>query len=168
MASPRIAVFPGSFDPPTLGHLDLIRRASGLFDSVIVTVLRNAAKKTLFPLDDRLAMLRSAVADVPNVEVEAFEGLLVDFAARRGAVAIVRGLRGGADFDYERQMAGTNQHLNARIETLFLVPTPVYSHISSTLVREIAAVGGSVAGLVPPIVETYFERRHMPPRTQSI
>jgi pantetheine-phosphate adenylyltransferase len=160
----RIAVFPGSFDPPTLGHLDLIQRASRLFDRVVVALLRNTSKQPMFPLDERAAMLRSITADLPGVEVEVFDGLLVDYARRRGAVAIVRGVRNSADLGYELELAGTNRHLDDAIDTLFLAPAGRYAHISSTLVREIAGFGGPVRGLVPPAVEPFIEARRHPAR----
>ena len=168
MAAPlRIAIFPGSFDPVTNGHLDLIDRASRLFDRVIVAVLRNTSKAPLFSVDDRLLMLREVLAGRPGVEVDAFQGLVVDFARARQAIAIVRGVRGGADLDYERPMALTNRHLNADVDTVLLLPSAAYGHISSTLVREIAALGGPVRGLVPPAVESWISQRPRGPKAEA-
>ena len=167
-ASSRLAVFPGSFDPLTNGHVDVIRRAAALFDEVIVAVLPNTGKHPLFSVDERLAMIRATVADLPAVGADAFEGLLVEYARRRGAVAIVRGLRGAADFDYEQQMTRMNRHLDSSIDTVFLLPSADVSYISSTLVREIAAMGGRVAGLVPPVVEQQFERRRQAATTRRV
>ena len=155
---PRIAVFPGSFDPPTNGHVDLVERAAGLFDRVIVAILRNTEKRTLFPVDDRLRMLREVFAGHATVDVDAFQGLLVDYARSRGAQAIVRGVRNAADLDYERQMALTNRHLNPAVDTVFLLPSAAFGHISSSLVREIVALGGSARGLVPSTVESWLHR----------
>jgi pantetheine-phosphate adenylyltransferase len=165
-ASPRIAIFPGSFDPVTNGHLDLIDRASRLFDRVIVAVLRNTSKAPLFSVEERLRMLRDVLADRPGVEVDAFQGLVVDFARARQAIAIVRGVRGGADLDYERPMALTNRHLNADVDTVLLLPSAAYGHVSSTLVREIAALGGPVRGLVPPAVESWINQRPRGPKAE--
>jgi pantetheine-phosphate adenylyltransferase len=166
-ASPRIAVFPGSFDPLTNGHLDLIERAGRLFDRVIVAVLRNTGKQPLFSLDDRLAILREVFARHSNVEVDAFQGLLADYLRARGASVVVRGIRSAADLDYERQMALTNRHLNRDLDTVLLLPSAEFGHVSSSLVREITALGGSVQGLVPPAVETWIHRRARTPRNQD-
>jgi len=164
-AVPRIAVFPGSFDPLTNGHLDLIARATHLFDRVIVAVLRNTGKQPLFSLDDRLAILREVFAGHPQVEVDAFRGLLADYLRTRGASVVVRGIRSAADLDYERQMALTNRHLNSQLDTVLLLPSAEYGHVSSSLVREIAALGGSVSGLVPPAAEAWIARRAGATRT---
>lgn len=167
-ARPRIAVYPGSFDPPTFGHVDIVTRASVLFDRVIIAVLTNPGKQPLFTVEERLAMLRDVFATQPTVTVDSFKGLLVDYAARHGATAIVRGLRNVTDFDYERQMALMNRHLDGATETVFLTPSAAVGHISSTLVREIVNVGGSVAGLVPPVVEERIRRRFDAPRTRNV
>jgi pantetheine-phosphate adenylyltransferase len=153
------AIFPGSFDPLTMGHVDMIERAGALFDRLIVGVLVNAGKTPLFGLDERVALVRECFAANPRIEVETFDGLLVEFARRKQATLIVRGLRGTSDFDYERQMAIMNRHLHPAIETLFLMPSPRYLHISSTLVRDIAARGGPLNGLVPPAVIDRLTRR---------
>ena len=157
--SPRIAVFPGSFDPPTLGHVDVVSRAAKLFDKVIVALLKNSSKSAFFTMDERAGMLRDAFSAVAGVEVEVFQGLLTEFAARRHATVIVRGIRHSTDFDYEVQMAGMNRHLAPEIDTVFVAPAAQYAHISSTLVREIATLGGSLRGLVPPAVETALAAR---------
>jgi pantetheine-phosphate adenylyltransferase len=159
MAQPRIAIFPGSFDPPTLGHLDVIRRAAALFDTLIVAILENTSKQPYFSVADRSAMLGKALGGVPNARVEAFGGLLADYARSREAGTIVRGIRGGGDLEYERQMAETNRHLNPDLDTVFFTPSPAVAHISSTLVREIAALGGSVRGLVPDAVLAAIDAR---------
>jgi pantetheine-phosphate adenylyltransferase len=164
----RIAVFPGSFDPLTNGHRDLIERATRLFDLVVVGVLRNPAKQPLFSLDDRLAILREVFADRQDIKVDAFDGLLVDFARTRRASAVVRGIRSAADLDYERQMALTNRHLNPAVDTVLLLPSAEFGHISSSLVREIAHLGGSVRGLVPESVESWIERRPAGARTERV
>ena len=148
----RTAVCPGTFDPITNGHIDIIRRARGLFDQVIVAILGNAEKSPLFPVGEREAFIREAVSAIPGVEVDRFDGLLADYARRRGAVAIVRGLRAISDFEYELQMAMMNRRLNEEMETVFLMPSEAYSFLSSRLVREVAMLGGSVDGLVPPNV----------------
>jgi pantetheine-phosphate adenylyltransferase len=167
-ASSRIAVFPGSFDPLTNGHLDLIERATHLFDKVIVGVLRNTGKQPLFTLEDRLAILREVFGGNPRIEVDAFAGLLADYMRARGASVVVRGLRSAADLDYERQMALTNRHMNAAMDTVLLLPSAEFGHVSSSLVREIAALGGSVRGLVPPAVEAWIARRARTPRTAEV
>ncbi len=145
----RIAVCPGSFDPLTCGHVDLISRAARIFDRVVVAILENDQKTPLLPAAERLALVREVFADEPRVEVESFDGLLVDFAARAGAVAIVRGLRNAGDFEYEWPMTITNRHLRPGIETVFLVPAPEVSAISSRLVKEIWRLGGDISGMVP-------------------
>lgn len=146
------AVYPGTFDPITLGHEDLLRRAARMFDRVIVAVAIAHHKKTLFSLDERMDMAREALADCPQVQVEPFEGLVTEFTAGHGGTAMVRGLRSGTDFDYEFQLAGMNRALVPRIETVFLTPASQYQFISSTLVREIATLGGDVAQFVSPAV----------------
>ena len=171
MANPRIAIFPGSFDPPTLGHLDIIRRAASLFDVLIVALLENPSKQPAFTTAERVAMLRKAIGPIGDVRVESFHGLLAEYARARQASVIVRGVRGGTDLEYERQMADTNRHLNPSIDTIFLTPSPAVAHISSTLVRDIVSLGGSVRGLVPDAVEAAIAERVLPgrsPRTQQV
>lgn len=148
----RIAIYPGSFDPPTRGHEDLIRRSLRLADQVIVAIATNSAKQPLFSIDERLAMLRATVPDEPRVTFEAFEGLLAEFAGRVGASMIVRGLRAVSDFEYEFQMALMNRQLHPALETVFLVPAVDLTYLSSSLVREVARYGGDVGALVPPAV----------------
>ncbi|MCB8746927.1 pantetheine-phosphate adenylyltransferase [Rhodoferax sp. U2-2l] len=146
----QIAVYPGTFDPITLGHEDIVRRAAQLFDRVIVAVAAGHHKKALFTLQERVEMARLALADVPGVEVAEFHGLLRDFVIASGAKAMVRGLRAVTDFDYEFQLAGMNRTLMPTVETIFLAPSDKYQFISSTLVREIATLGGEVAPFVSP------------------
>ncbi|MDQ3628931.1 MAG: pantetheine-phosphate adenylyltransferase [Actinomycetota bacterium] len=152
------ACCPGSFDPVTLGHLDVVTRAASLFDRVSVAVLVNEHKRNLFDLEERLAMLREVTADLPRVSVEAFDGLLVDFCAERGIGAIVKGLRSGSDLDYELPMARMNVGLG-RVETVFVPPAAAWSHVSSSLVKEVAALGGDVSGMLPPPVHAALVRR---------
>lgn len=154
-----IAIYPGSFDPFTNGHLDLIERSTHLFDKLIVAVLRNEEKRPLFSVEERQAMLREVLAGYPNVEVDAFGGLLVDFAARKGASVILRGIRAISDYEYELQMALMNRRLHPEIETVFLLASEAYSFISSRLVKEVAALGGNISGLVPPVVEQRLKRK---------
>ena len=140
-----LAVYPGSFDPVTHGHLDIIRRGSRLFDRIVVAILRNPEKKALFSLEERRRILVNATAGIPNVTVDSFDGLLVDYAHRRGARVIVRGLRALSDFEYEFQMALMNRRLDSSIETVFMMPSETYSYLSSRLVKEVVRLGGSVA-----------------------
>ncbi len=156
---PTLAVFPGSFDPLTNGHVDVIDRASRLFDRVVVAVLVNSGKTPLFSVDERLAIIREVFADRPAIDVDAFDGLLVEYVRKRRGSAVVRGLRRASDFDYEVQMTDMNRHLDPGVETVFLVPSPHVAFISSTLVREIAALGGPVEGLVPGQVRARLIRR---------
>jgi pantetheine-phosphate adenylyltransferase len=141
-------VCPGSFDPVTNGHLDIVSRAASLHDEVIVAVLINITKKTLFTVDERVDMLREVTKDYGNVRVERFHGLLVDFCAAQGITAVVKGLRAVSDFEYEMQMAQMNYRL-AKIETLFMTTNPLYSFLSSSLIKDVARYGGDVSGLVP-------------------
>ena len=153
MAEHVVAVYPGTFDPITLGHEDMIRRASGLFGEVVVGVAMAHHKKAMFTLDERMAMVRTVFSDVPNVRVASFDGLVRDFVVAQGAKVMVRGLRSGTDFDYEFQLAGMNKHLLPQAETVFLTPSADTMFISSTLVREIATLGGDeVSKFVSPTV----------------
>ena len=145
------AVCPGSFDPPTRGHLDVVARAAALFDEVVVAVLVNKSKRNLFTVEERMTMLAEITADHPNVSVGSFHGLLVDYCREHGIAAIVKGLRAVTDFDYELQMAQMNQRLSG-VDTLFLSASPEYSFVSSSLVKEVATYGGDVAHLLPEIV----------------
>jgi pantetheine-phosphate adenylyltransferase len=152
MSNPVIAVYPGTFDPITLGHQDLIRRAAGLFGTVIVAVAAAHHKKTLFSLDELLETVREVVKMYPNVRVESFDGLVRDFAVGHGARAMLRGVRSVTDFDFESQLAGMNRALAPDVDTVILTPDSRYQHISSTLVREIATLKGDVAQFVAPTV----------------
>jgi pantetheine-phosphate adenylyltransferase len=149
----RVAICPGTFDPVTNGHLDLIERGLRIFDEVIIAAALNPKKAPLFSIDERLKMIRESVQEFPNVRVEAFDGLLVDYANSRGCIAIIRGLRAISDFEYELQMALMNRRLDRHIETVFMMPSEEYSFLSSTIVKEAASFGGSVIGLVPEAVE---------------
>lgn len=152
-----VAIYPGTFDPVTNGHLDLIQRGSKIFDQLIVSVLVNAEKDPLFTLDERLEMLREFTAHYDNVKVDTFGGLLVDYARQVNANALLRGIRAISDYEYELQMALMNRKLFPELETVFMMPAVSYSFVSSRLVKEIARLGGSVTGLVPKAVE---ERLH--------
>lgn len=154
-----VGIYPGSFDPITNGHLDLIERGSRLVDRLIVAILRNEDKQTLFSLDERMEMLREVSREFPNVEVATFDGLLVDFAARSGATVLLRGIRAVSDYEYELQMALMNRRLNPRIETVFLMAGEAYSFISSRLVKEVIKLGGKISGLVPVSVEDRLKAR---------
>ena len=155
----RIALYPGSFDPPTKGHEDLIRRSLALCDRLIVAVAINSSKQPLFSVEERLALLRESVGQDERVSFETFDGLLVDFARQRGASMVVRGLRAVSDFDYEFQMALMNRQLNTGVETVFLVPAVDLTYLSSSLVREVARYGGDVSSIVHPVVAKALARR---------
>jgi pantetheine-phosphate adenylyltransferase len=148
-----IAIYPGSFDPPTNGHLDLIERGSKIFDELVVAILRNAEKSPLFSVSERVGMLQSLTAHYGNVRVDTFDGLTVEYAARVGASSLLRGIRALSDYEYELQMALMNRKLRPELETVFMMPAEKYSYLSSRLVREVAQLGGSVKGLVPELVE---------------
>src|SRR5215510_74103 len=148
-----IAIYPGSFDPVTNGHLDLIERGAKMFDVLIVAVLRNADKSPMFEVRERVDMLRHVTKQWPGVEIDVFDGLLVDYARKRGAGVILRGIRAVSDYEYELQMALMNRKLEGRLETVFMLPGLTYSYLSSKLVREIAQLGAPLTGLVPSIVE---------------
>ena len=149
----KIAIYPGSFDPITNGHLDIVERACHLFDRVVVTIARNSSKQPLFTEKERLDLIRQSVKSFKQVEVDSFEGLLVEYAKKKKATAVVRGLRAISDYEYELQMALMNRKLEPQLETVFMMPAEAYSYLSSRLVREIAQLGGPIQGLVPPIVE---------------
>ncbi len=155
----RVAVFPGSFDPLTNGHVDIIERGCAIFQTVIVAVAINADKTPLFSVDERVSMIREVYRDRPNVEVDTFDGLLVEYARRRQANALIRGLRAVSDFEYEFQMALMNRRLNHDIETVFLMPAEQYTYTSSKLIKEVFRLGGEVGGLVPPVVEQRLRQK---------
>jgi pantetheine-phosphate adenylyltransferase len=150
---PILAIYPGSFDPVTNGHLDLIERGSKIFDRLVVAVLRNVEKTPLFSTEERCEMLREVTRIFSNVEIDLFDGLLVDYVNRRNAQVILRGIRAISDYEYELQMAMMNRRLAPQIETVFMLPAEAYSYLSARLVREIAQLGGPVHGLVPAVVE---------------
>jgi len=154
-----IAIYPGSFDPITNGHLDLIQRGSRLFDRLIVSILRNDTKQPLFDVEERTEMLREVVHVYPNVEVDSFEGLLVDYATAHSATVLLRGIRAISDYEYELQMALMNRRLRPTIETIFMMANEAYSFISSRLVKEVYGLGGNISGLVPPSVEVRMHQR---------
>ncbi len=160
MASPRIAVYSGTFDPFTLGHEDVVRRAAGLFDQIIVAVAAAHHKKTLFNLDARVAQVQAAMRDISAVSVLPFDGLIVDFCAAQNASAVVRGVRNVTDFDYEAQMAAMNRKLRPQVETVFLLPDASLQCISSTLVREISKLGGNVSQMVSPAIASALLAAH--------
>lgn len=155
----RTAVYPGSFDPLTNGHLDLITRGTRLFDRIIIAVLENEEKRGLFTVEERLEILRAVTRDLPNVEVHSFSGLLVKFLETVGASIVVRGLRAVSDFEYEFQMALMNRQLSDDIETMFMMPAVEYTFVSSRLVKEAHRLGGDVSRLVPPVVLEHLQRR---------
>ena len=148
----KIAIYPGTFDPVTNGHIDILERALKLFDKVIITIARNTAKNPLFTEEERITLLRQATKRLKNVEVDSFEGLLVEYVEKRGAISVVRGLRAMTDFEYELQMALMNRKLDETMETIFLMPNEKYTYLSSNFVREIARLGGDVSRFVPPVV----------------
>lgn len=157
--TPRLAVCPGSFDPLTLGHVEMVRRARQLFDRVVVAVLRNPAKHSLFTVEERVELAREVFAGDTAIEVDAFAGLLVDYARRRGACAVVRGARGVTDFEFEWPMAQMNREMAPEVETVLLVPSTRVSAISSTLVKDIAGLGGDITSFVPPAIAARLAER---------
>jgi len=154
------AMYPGTFDPITLGHEDLVRRASRLFDKVVIAVAANPSKEPMFTLEERVALARGSLGDLSNVEVSGYEGLTVDFARQNGLRVILRGLRAVSDFEYEFQLANMNRHLAGDVETAFLTPTETYNFISSSLVREICSMGGDISEFVSPAVNEALMRRN--------
>ena len=155
----KIAIYPGSFDPVTNGHIDLIRRASTLFDKVIVGITQNSKKAAFLNIDDRIQTTSVALKNIDNIEVLSFNTLLVDFANAQNAQVILRGLRAVSDFEYEFQLSGMNKHLNPNIETLFMTPAEQYANISSSLVREILMLGGDISAFVPKSVEDHLKSK---------
>jgi pantetheine-phosphate adenylyltransferase len=156
-----VAIYPGSFDPLTNGHVDIIHRGAKLFDRIVIAVLINLEKAPLFTVPERVDIARDAFKDRPNVEVDTFDGLLVDYARRKKASVIVRGLRAVSDFEYEMQMALMNRRLNGEVETVFMMPAEPYTYVSSRLVKEVVALGGSVHGLVPDSVEARLREKKL-------
>jgi pantetheine-phosphate adenylyltransferase len=161
MKNESVAIYPGSFDPLTNGHVDIIQRGSRLFDRIIIAVLINLEKAPLFTVSERVDIARDAFRGWSNVEVDTFDGLLVDYARRRRAGVIVRGLRAVSDFEYEMQMALMNRRLNGEVETVFMMPAEPYTYVSSRLVKEVVALGGSVHGLVPDSVEALLREKKL-------
>jgi pantetheine-phosphate adenylyltransferase len=155
----RLGIYPGTFDPITNGHLDLIERGLRIFDEIIIAVAPSPKKQPLFILEERLRLIREAVKDCKNVRIEAFNGLLVDYVRNREGVAIIRGLRAVSDFEYELQMALMNRRLDMNIETVFMMPSEEFSFLTSTIVKEVASFGGSVKGLVPDVVERALKEK---------
>jgi len=160
-----IAIYPGSFDPLTNGHVDIIERGSRFFDKIVVGVLINLEKSPLFTVPERVDIARTVFRDMPNVEVDTFDGLLVDYARRKHATVIVRGLRAISDFEYEMQMALMNRRLNPAVETIFMMPAEPYTYVSSRLVKEVVALGGTVSGLVPRVVEERLREKKLAGQT---
>lgn len=149
----RICIYSGTFDPVTNGHMDIITRGAALFDKLIIGVAKDNYKKNLFQTEERIEILKEVTADLKNVEVEAFSGLLMDYCREKEACAVIRGLRAVSDFEYEMQMALMNKNLNPNVETVFLMTSQQHSFISSSIIKDVASLGGSIAGLVPPSVE---------------
>ena len=164
----RLAVYPGSFDPLTNGHVDIIERGSSLFDEILVAVLINADKQPLFSASERIAMISDVFQHRANVTVDTFDGLLVEYAQRRSASVIVRGLRAVSDFEYEFQMALMNRRLAPQLETVFMMPAEQYTYISSKLIKEVFMLGGEVRGLVPPVVEDQLRSKQASLRNRRL
>ena len=167
MSEDVVAIYPGSFDPLTNGHVDIIQRGAKLFDRIIVGILMNIEKAPLFSVDERVQICREVFKTCANVEVDTFDGLLVDYVRRRRAQVIVRGLRAISDFEYELQMALMNRRLNDQVETVFMMPAEPYTYVSSRLVKEVVALGGSVRGLVPEGVEARLRAKHLAATTRE-
>jgi len=156
----RLAIFPGSFDPITNGHVDIILRSAHLFEHILVAVLVNREKTSLFTPAERVEIIREVFREYPNVEADTFDGLLVDYARRRRASAIIRGIRAVSDYEYEFQMALMNRHLEPSLETVFMMPAEQYTYLSSRLIKEVFSLGADVRGLVPPVVEARMKQKH--------
>jgi pantetheine-phosphate adenylyltransferase len=163
----RTAIYPGSFDPLTNGHLDVVQRAAKLFDRVVLAVAKNDGKHPLFTLNERLVLVKKSIAHLPNVEADSFDSLLVEYVVSRKAQAIVRGLRAISDFEFEFQLALMNRKLNENIETIFMMPKDTYTFLSSRIVKEIARLGGDVSGFVPVHVQAALIKKLKPPRHQD-
>ena len=154
----RLAIFPGSFDPMTNGHVDIVLRSAHLFERILVAVLVNPDKRPLFTADERVTIIREVFREYPNVEVDTFDGLLVEYARKRRASAIIRGIRAVSDFEFEFQMALMNRHIEPTLETVFMMPAEQYTYLSSRLIKEVFSLGGPVSGLVPAVVEQWMKR----------
>jgi pantetheine-phosphate adenylyltransferase len=162
-----LAIYPGSFDPITNGHLDLIKRGLGLFDKIVVAILINSSKNPLFSVEERIEILKESLKDLPNIEVDTFSGLLVDYAARKNATAILRGMRAVSDFEYEFQLALMNRRLNRKVETVFLMTGLRWIFTSSSIIKEAARFGGDISDMVPPFAdEKLKEKFGQPPRAE--
>ncbi len=164
----RIAIYPGTFDPITNGHIDVVQRSLNIFDKVIMAVSNNPEKKPLFTLEERIEMIREAIGTWERFEVDSFQGLLVNYAVQRKATTIIRGIRAVSDFEYEFQMALMNRRLNPSVETVFMMPNGEYSFLSSRIVKEVSSLGGSVKGLVPEIVEKKLREKFKALHNQSL
>lgn len=156
----KTAIYPGSFDPITKGHLDVLKKASKMFDKVIIAVLKNSSKKGFLPIEDRVELIRQSVKDIENVEVDNFDGLTIEYARKKGANILIRGLRAVSDLEYEMQISQTNSALAPEIDTVFLITKPKYNFISSSVVKEIASMGGDVSKFVPPVVFEYLNNKY--------
>jgi len=163
----KVAIYPGSFDPITYGHIDIIERALEIFDSVIVAIANNAEKKAFFSIEERLEMVKSIFKDTPNVIVDSFKGLLVDYVAKTNAIVILRGLRATSDFEYEFHMASMNRSLNTHLDTLFMMTSKDYFFVSSRTIKEVAGLGGAVEGLVPDLVARRLKEKFKLPVTKK-
>lgn len=156
----RICIYPGTFDPVTMGHMDIIQRTTGLFDKVIISIAEDNYKKVLFSAEERLDMLKTVTKDLPKVEVDYFSGLLMDYCREKEATAVIRGLRAISDFEYEMQMAAMNKNLNPDVETVFLMTAQKYSFISSSIIKDVAKLNGNISGMVPPLIEDRIRDRY--------
>lgn len=156
----RICIYPGTFDPVTMGHMDIIQRTTGLFDKVIISIAEDNYKNVLFSAEERLDMLKTVTKGLPKVEVDYFSGLLMDYCREKGATAVIRGLRAISDFEYEMQMAAMNKNLNPDVETVFLMTAQKYSFISSSIIKDVAKLNGNISGMVPSLIEKKIKDRY--------